>query len=138
MGAFRFSCNFFGVSSGDAFVDKCRRAEEYGYDAVLAPDHLGAPAPFPLLVAAAAATERLRVGTLVLNVPFWNPALLAELERFFGWERQSRPRNACGSLGSARDSGRTRSSGICSFRWWSRPEIVAAPQRSWSHASVRT
>ncbi len=77
MGAFRFSCNFFGVSSGDAFVDKCRRAEEYGYDAVLAPDHLGAPAPFPLLVAAAAATERLRVGTLVLNVPFWNPALLA-------------------------------------------------------------
>ena len=241
MGAFRFSCNFFGVSSGDAFVDKCRRAEEYGYDAVLAPDHLGAPAPFPLLVAAAAATERLRVGTLVLNVPFWNPALLArevattdiltggrlevglgaghmkwefdeagigwkpfstradqlattitELERFFttdfeplpegaaprpvqrrgfggsgppllvggtgdrilriaaahadivsvagvyqlagqgrfGWERQSRPRNACGSLGSARDSGRTRSSGICSFRWWSRPEIVAGPQRS--------
>lgn len=77
MGVFRFSCNFFGVSSGDAFVDKCRRAEEYGYDAVLAPDHLGAPAPFPLLVAAAAATARLRVGTLVLNVPFWNPALLA-------------------------------------------------------------
>ena len=77
MSAFRFSCNFFGVSSGDAFVDKCRRAEECGYDAVLAPDHLGAPAPFPLLVAAAAATERLRVGTLVLNVPFWNPALLA-------------------------------------------------------------
>ena len=33
--------------------------------------------PFPLLVAAAEATQRLRVGTLVLNVPFWNPALLA-------------------------------------------------------------
>ncbi|MER5391399.1 TIGR03621 family F420-dependent LLM class oxidoreductase [Saccharopolyspora sp. NPDC002686] len=35
------------------------------------------PLPFPTLVAAAQATERLRVGTLVLNAPFWNPALLA-------------------------------------------------------------
>lgn len=77
MRPFRFSVNFFGVADRDAFVDKCRRIEEYGYDVALAPDHLGAPAPFPLLVAAAAATERLRVGTLVLNVPFWNPALLA-------------------------------------------------------------
>ena len=94
MGTFRFSCNFVGVSSGDAFVDKCRRAEEYGYDAVLAPDHLGAPAPFPLLVAAAAATERLRVGTLVLNVPFWNPALLAELERFFTTDFEPLPEGA--------------------------------------------
>jgi hypothetical protein len=31
----------------------------------------------PLLVAAAGSTERLRVGTLVLNAPFWNSALLA-------------------------------------------------------------
>jgi alkanesulfonate monooxygenase SsuD/methylene tetrahydromethanopterin reductase-like flavin-dependent oxidoreductase (luciferase family) len=30
-----------------------------------------------VLVAAADATDRLRVGTLVLNVAFWNPALLA-------------------------------------------------------------
>jgi probable F420-dependent oxidoreductase len=30
-----------------------------------------------MIVAAAAATSRLRFGTLVLNVPFWNPALLA-------------------------------------------------------------
>jgi probable F420-dependent oxidoreductase len=44
---------------------------------LFAADHLGAPAPFPVLVAAAAATEELRVGTLVLNAPFWNPALLA-------------------------------------------------------------
>lgn len=74
---FRFGCSFFGVESGAAFVQKCRQIEQYGYDVILAPDHLGAPAPFPMLVAAAAATERLRVGTLVLNAPFWNPALLA-------------------------------------------------------------
>lgn len=44
---------------------------------LLAPDHLGAPAPFAMLAAAAAVTERVRLGTYVLNVPFWNPALLA-------------------------------------------------------------
>jgi probable F420-dependent oxidoreductase len=35
------------------------------------------PAPFPLLVAAAHETDRMRVGTLVLNAGFWNAALLA-------------------------------------------------------------
>src|SRR4030095_12337072 len=75
--AFRFSSNIFAVTSRDAFVERCRQVERLGYDTVFAPDHLGAPAPFPLLVAAAGATERLQVGTLVLNVPFWNPALLA-------------------------------------------------------------
>ncbi len=74
---FRFSFNIFGITSRQEFVDECREAEEYGYDAVFAADHLGIPAPFPLLVAAADATQRLRVGTLVLDVPFWNPALLA-------------------------------------------------------------
>ncbi|ELS51592.1 putative Rif11 like protein [Streptomyces viridochromogenes Tue57] len=56
---------------------KCRRAEELGYDVLLVPDHLGMPAPFPALVAAAEATERPRLGTFVLNAGFWNPALLA-------------------------------------------------------------
>ena len=50
---------------------------ETGYDVVFTTDHLGSPAPFPPLVAAAAATRRLRVGTLVLNAGFWNPHLLA-------------------------------------------------------------
>ena len=35
------------------------------------------PAPFPALVSAAEATTRLRVGTLVLNAGFYQPALLA-------------------------------------------------------------
>jgi probable F420-dependent oxidoreductase len=74
---FRFSFNIFGITSRPEFVAECREAEGYGYDTVFAADHLGIPAPFPLLVAAADATQRLRVGTLVLNAPFWNPALLA-------------------------------------------------------------
>jgi probable F420-dependent oxidoreductase len=74
---FRFSFNIFGISTRQAFVEECREAEGYGYDTVFAADHLGIPAPFPLLVAAAEATQRLRVGSLVLNAAFWNPALLA-------------------------------------------------------------
>jgi probable F420-dependent oxidoreductase len=74
---FRFSFNIFGIPSRQALQERCRRAESAGFHTVFAPDHLGAPAPFPVLQAAADATERLRVGTLVLNAPFWNPALLA-------------------------------------------------------------
>jgi probable F420-dependent oxidoreductase len=74
---FRFSFNIFGITTRQAFADECQEAEGYGYDTVFSADHLGIPAPFPLLIAAAEATQRLRVGTLVLNVPFWNPALLA-------------------------------------------------------------
>ncbi|MFI6516515.1 LLM class F420-dependent oxidoreductase [Spirillospora sp. NPDC050679] len=74
---FRFGFNFFDIPSRAEFVERCRRAEGFGYDVALVPDHLGGPAPFPTLVAAAEATERLRVGTLVLNAAFWNPHLLA-------------------------------------------------------------
>lgn len=79
MRPFRFGFNVRSIRSRDDLMDICRRAEQYGYDVVLIPDHLGRnrPAPFPMLVAAAEATERLRVGTLVLNVGFWNPSLLA-------------------------------------------------------------
>ena len=74
---FRFSTNVFGVSSRKTLQERCRRLESAGFHTLFAADHLGAPAPFPVLVAAADATENLRVGTLVLNTPFWNPALLA-------------------------------------------------------------
>jgi probable F420-dependent oxidoreductase len=74
---FRFGFNFFDLRSREDFVERCRRAERFGFDVALVPDHLGVPAPFPTMVAAADATERLRVGTLVLNVGFWNPHLLA-------------------------------------------------------------
>ncbi|NLU69865.1 TIGR03621 family F420-dependent LLM class oxidoreductase [Streptomyces sp. HNM0574] len=74
---FRFGVNLTTAAPGPRWQALCRRAEELGYDTVHVPDHLGAPAPFPALVAAAAATERVRVGTFVLNAGFWNPALLA-------------------------------------------------------------
>ncbi|MEU6551753.1 TIGR03621 family F420-dependent LLM class oxidoreductase [Streptomyces sp. NPDC046915] len=74
---FRFGVNLLTPASAEEWGAKCRRAEELGYDVIHVPDHLGWVAPFPALVAAAAATERPRLGTFVLNAGFWNPALLA-------------------------------------------------------------
>jgi probable F420-dependent oxidoreductase len=74
---FRFSCNVHGLGSRADFVRYCQDAERFGYSTIFTADHLGSPSPFPPLVLAAEVTERLRVGTMVLNVPFWNPHLLA-------------------------------------------------------------
>jgi len=77
MRPFRFSCNVFGLRSRDEFVRYCREVERFGFHTLFTADHLGSPSPFPPLVLAAEVTERLRVGTMVLNVPFWNASLLA-------------------------------------------------------------
>ncbi|MFJ4829042.1 LLM class F420-dependent oxidoreductase [Streptomyces sp. NPDC088747] len=74
---FRFGVSLMNPAPADEWRKKCRRAEQLGYDVILVPDHLGMPAPFPALVAAAEATSRPRVGTFVLNAGFWNPTLLA-------------------------------------------------------------
>ena len=77
MTGFRFGFNSFALRSRRDFAEFCRTGESYGYDVFVAPDHLGAAAPFSTVVAAAAVTERMRLGTLVLNNGFWNPHLLA-------------------------------------------------------------
>ncbi|MFE2431710.1 TIGR03621 family F420-dependent LLM class oxidoreductase [Streptomyces sp. NPDC059373] len=74
---FRFGMAFLESAPAEEWARKCRHAEALGYDVLLVPDHLGWPAPFPSLVAAAQATQRPRVGTFVLNAAFWNPVLLA-------------------------------------------------------------
>ena len=73
----------FGVSGGRAsrqeWLDLARRADDLGYSTLLLPDHFGQQlAPLPALLAAAAATPRLRVGTIVLDNDFRHPALLAK------------------------------------------------------------
>jgi probable F420-dependent oxidoreductase len=77
MTEFRFGFNNFALRSRRDFAEFCRTAESFGYDVFVGTDHLGSAAPFSELIAAAAATERMRVGTLVLNVGFWNAHLLA-------------------------------------------------------------
>jgi probable F420-dependent oxidoreductase len=51
--------------------------EGLGYDVVNMADHLYTTAPFPMMTALALGTEKLRVGTFVLNAGFYRPALLA-------------------------------------------------------------
>lgn len=74
---FRFGVNMMVPGSRTAWVEKCRKAEGLGYDVVAAADHLGMAPPFPALVLAAEATERVRLTTFVLNTPYYNPVLLA-------------------------------------------------------------
>lgn len=81
----------FGVQGGpfddaDALAAHARHVESLGYDELFSYDHISQAAgssggdkidPFVPLVVAARATERLRVGPLVLNNEFHHPALLA-------------------------------------------------------------
>lgn len=74
---FRFGVGLHSAASLTEVQEAARRAEDSGFDVLHVPDHLGAPAPFPVLTAAAAATTALHVGTFVLNAGFYRPALLA-------------------------------------------------------------
>jgi probable F420-dependent oxidoreductase len=74
---------FFGgageIVDGRTLAEQARRAEAAGYDALVIPDHLLEQfAPLPAVTAIAAATERLRVGTFVLNNDLRHPAVLAQ------------------------------------------------------------
>jgi probable F420-dependent oxidoreductase len=74
---FRFGLGLRNTNSRAAVQDAARRGEALGYDVLLVPDHLGAPAPFPVLATAAAATDTMHLGTFVFNACFYKPALLA-------------------------------------------------------------
>ena len=71
------------VLDGPAWRDHVRRVEDAGVDTFLIRDHFSAAAfgrqlaPFTALATAAAVTQRLRVGTLVLSNDFRHPAVLA-------------------------------------------------------------
>jgi probable F420-dependent oxidoreductase len=69
----------WGAGSRDEWRDKARRAEAAGFDTMLVADHLtdGMFPPLTALVAAAEATGRLRLGTLVVNNDFRHPVVLA-------------------------------------------------------------
>jgi probable F420-dependent oxidoreductase len=73
---FRFGVGLHTVRSRSEWQDSVRRVEDFGFDTLQVPDHLGAPAPFPALLSAAEVTT-MRLGTYVLNAGFYKPALLA-------------------------------------------------------------
>lgn len=75
--AFRFGVGMTATGSRKNWIEKCRKAEDMGYDVIGVADHIGMPAPFPSLMLAAEATQRPRLATAVLNAGFYNPVLLA-------------------------------------------------------------
>lgn len=66
------------VDHPSTIATAARRAEELGFDVVLVYDHVGSDwSPLLSLAEAALATERIRIGTFVLNASFYHPLLLA-------------------------------------------------------------
>jgi probable F420-dependent oxidoreductase len=74
---FRFAVQGGPFADGAAFAAHARTVESLGYDELYSADHVGMVDPFVPLVVAALATERLRVGPLVINNEFHHPVLLA-------------------------------------------------------------
>lgn len=74
---FRFAVGITATSTRREWQDRARQAEDLGFDVVQVADHLGMVSPFPALITMAEATDRVRVGTMVLNSGFYRPALLA-------------------------------------------------------------
>ncbi len=66
-------------NGGIGWLELARRAEAIGYDTLQVADHLsiGGSAAFTAMASAAAVTERLRVGTYVVNNDFRHPVIVA-------------------------------------------------------------
>jgi probable F420-dependent oxidoreductase len=76
---FRFAVIARWAGGGTRLREFARRAEAQGYDVLLITDHLGAQlAPIPAMMAAADATERLRVGSFVFSNDYRNLVMLAK------------------------------------------------------------
>ena len=75
---FRFGYQLGAVDLVDP-VAAARRAEAAGFDIVLVADHVGGAGPAPMVVlgAMAEATDRIRLGTFVVNHDMRNPVQLA-------------------------------------------------------------
>lgn len=66
------------VTQIGSLTEFARQCERDGFDTLMVPDHPGSfAAPFVALAAAAAATERIRLGTNVVNAGMWEPLPLA-------------------------------------------------------------
>jgi len=75
---FRFGVTAPSPDAGTDWIERARRVERLGYSILVVPDHFRDHlAPVPALTAAALATTRLRVGSLVFSNDFRHPAVLA-------------------------------------------------------------
>lgn len=79
MHPFRFGVSARGLDGPENWATLAQRVEALGYDTFSVADHLvdGLLPPFVALATAAAATERVRLGTLVLNNDLRHPTMTA-------------------------------------------------------------
>lgn len=76
---FRFLADARAIVSLAELRETAHHAESVGIDTLVIPDHLvGQFAPVPAMTAVAAVSDRLRVGTFVLNNDLRHPAVLAQ------------------------------------------------------------
>ena len=76
---FRFAVQAHGASSASHWRDYCRQIESMGYAALYVPDHFSDRlGPIAALMAAADATTKLRVGSLVFDNDYRHPVVLAK------------------------------------------------------------
>jgi probable F420-dependent oxidoreductase len=76
---FRFGVQASTAADSAAWVELARKVESLGYSTLTMPDHFGDQlAPVPALMAAAAATQTLRVGALVWDNDYRHPVVLAK------------------------------------------------------------
>jgi probable F420-dependent oxidoreductase len=76
---FRFGVQASTAVDAEAWVNLARKVESLGYSTLTMPDHFDDQlAPVPALMAAAAATETLRVGALVWDNDYRHPVVLAK------------------------------------------------------------
>jgi probable F420-dependent oxidoreductase len=75
---FRFGVQLHSLDAAH-WIDEARRIESLGYSSVFWPDHFGTQwDPTTAIAAVAAVTTRLRVGTLVYDVDYRHPVVLAK------------------------------------------------------------
>lgn len=75
----RFGVQLHTAATGEEWAATARRVEDLGFDTLFLPDHFGDQlAPVPAMMAAAAATTTLKVGTLVFDNDYKHPVVLAK------------------------------------------------------------
>ncbi|WP_243062467.1 LLM class flavin-dependent oxidoreductase [Humibacter sp. RRB41] len=73
MTSFRFGAVSGAHGDARSWGESAQRLEDAGYSALLVPDTLYTPSPFPALAAAAVTTSTLHLGTWVLAAPLRTP-----------------------------------------------------------------
>jgi probable F420-dependent oxidoreductase len=73
---FRFGVNVFEATTRDEWIAKAQKIEALGYDTLFVADHMHTFPPIAGMLAAAAATTTLRIGSNVLANDFHHPIML--------------------------------------------------------------